>query len=74
MLERLDIEEQIHHRGSAQKVRKKDDHQVEIRRMYEWLEITRRRDFTHLIVESDSKLLMDMVTGGNYKITGPPTF
>jgi ribonuclease HI len=37
--------------------------------MYEALKIARSKGFSHLIVESDSKLLVDMVTN-NWKING----
>jgi hypothetical protein len=37
--------------------------------MYEGLKLVRRKDFSHLIVESDSKLLLDMVIN-NCNING----
>jgi hypothetical protein len=37
--------------------------------MYEGLKISRRHSFSHLIVESDLKLLVDIVTN-NCKING----
>lgn len=55
--------------GYARKIGTCDASHAEMWDMYEGLKIARRQGFLQLIVESDSKLLVDMVTG-NYKLSG----
>ncbi|WJX23235.1 hypothetical protein P8452_12461 [Trifolium repens] len=55
--------------GYARKIGMCDALHAEMWGMYEGLKIARSKGFSHLIVESDSKLLVDMVTN-NCKING----
>ncbi|PNX90713.1 ribonuclease H, partial [Trifolium pratense] len=55
--------------GYTQKIGTCDALHAEMWGMHEGLKIVRRQSFSHLIVESDSKLLVDMVTN-NCKING----
>ncbi|CAJ2642253.1 unnamed protein product [Trifolium pratense] len=49
--------------GYTQKIGTCDSLHAEMWGMYAGMELARRKGITHLIVESDSKLLIDMVTG-----------
>jgi ribonuclease HI len=49
--------------GRTQKIGTCDSLHAEMWGMYVGLELARRKGVTHLIVESDSKILIDMVTG-----------
>ncbi|GAU10638.1 hypothetical protein TSUD_421140, partial [Trifolium subterraneum] len=50
-------------KGYAQKIGACDALHAEMWGMYTGMQMARRQGFTHIIVESDSKLLIDMVTG-----------